>query len=157
MSNAADLTILSANLLTKLQNDLLMISPNDVFTWPLWFTIVFSVVITVGMTALSWIINMLFYSSGRIPVKGKHLDNLEPLDILFISINKFLTVIFVFHVVQMTYATPTVKWSLDDLTLANTLGSFVAFYFFYDLLYALFHRFLHLRAIYPLIHKHHHR
>lgn len=153
----SDLPNLSLEIITKLQNDLWILRPNDVFTWPLWFTITFSLVITVGMEALTWIIDGIFYSFKKIPVKGKHLDKLETTDLVYISINKLLTVVFAFHVIQMTYATPTVKWHYQDVNIFNTLGSFVAFYLFYDLLYATFHRILHLRQLYGYIHKHHHR
>ena len=43
------------------------------------------------------------------------------------------------------------------MTLSNTFGSLALFYVFYDFFYTLFHRALHIRALYPLIHKHHHK
>jgi sterol desaturase/sphingolipid hydroxylase (fatty acid hydroxylase superfamily) len=43
------------------------------------------------------------------------------------------------------------------MTLANTLGSLIAFYVVYDFFYTAFHLVLHHRSIYHLIHKHHHK
>lgn len=43
------------------------------------------------------------------------------------------------------------------MTVMNTAVAFVALYVVYDLFYTLFHRFLHHRSVYWLVHKHHHR
>jgi hypothetical protein len=43
------------------------------------------------------------------------------------------------------------------VTFTNTAGAFLALYVVYDLFYTLFHRFLHHRSVYWLVHKHHHR
>jgi sterol desaturase/sphingolipid hydroxylase (fatty acid hydroxylase superfamily) len=55
------------------------------------------------------------------------------------------------------YYSPNVKWSTNEATFANTIGSLMAYYLFYDFFYMSFHRILHFRSIYGLIHKHHHR
>lgn len=75
----------------------------------------------------------------------------------FIIINKCLTILFVYHVIQVTYIVPSIQWNPEDLTIFNTIGSYIAFFIFYDYFYMWFHRILHIRALYPLIHKHHHR
>ena len=50
-----------------------------------------------------------------------------------------------------------VKWAWDDATVVNTVGSLVGMFLLYDVMYAPFHRFMHLPALYPLVHAHHHR
>jgi sterol desaturase/sphingolipid hydroxylase (fatty acid hydroxylase superfamily) len=65
--------------------------------------------------------------------------------------------IFVYHVIWVTNNTPTIEWASDKATLYNTFGSLCCFYVVYDFMYMWFHRILHIRALYPYIHKHHHR
>ena len=95
--------------------------------------------------------------SGRIAVKGKHLDKLSNLDNTFIFINKLFTILFVYHMLWLTPKFSSITWDMKDINLSNTLGSLLGFYIFYDFFYMNFHRFLHIRALYPLVHKHHHR
>ncbi len=45
----------------------------------------------------------------------------------------------------------------NDFTLLNTVVAFVALFVLYDLVYTLMHRAMHTRALYPYVHKHHHR
>lgn len=75
----------------------------------------------------------------------------------FAAFNKFSATFFVYHCFRVCYYHETMEWGWETLRLSNTLGSFVAFYVAYDLVYTLFHRALHIRAIYPWIHKHHHK
>lgn len=126
-------------------------------TWPSWLMVAFPSVILLGLELISLLTSLAFDAAPRIPVKGKHLDKLEGLDLAFIAFNKCSAVFFVYNTAQVIHASSTVYKSFDDLSLANTLGSFVAFYVFYDFFYVLFHHFLHLRSVYPYIHKHHHR
>lgn len=129
----------------------------EIRTWPLWLYPVFVLVIFIGLEIVSIIVPMLFRSSKSIPVRGKHLDKLESVDKLYILINKFATALFVFHFFKYTTAASNIFWAQEDLTVWSTLGSFIAFYVFYDFFYMWFHRILHLRSIYGYIHKHHHR
>ena len=110
-----------------------------------------------ALEIISVLVPFLFQSAGRIPVKGKHLDELSTLDKTFIWTNKSVTAIFVYHLLVVLAECKTVKWRTDELTVANSLGSLVCFYVFYDFFYTLFHKALHIRALYPWIHKHHHR
>jgi len=93
----------------------------------------------------------------KIPVKGKHLDEFESQDLLFITINKLLTALFVYHVIHVCYYAEGIKLAHEDATVLNTVGSLACFYAMYDFLYMWFHRILHIPALYPLVHKHHHR
>jgi sterol desaturase/sphingolipid hydroxylase (fatty acid hydroxylase superfamily) len=73
------------------------------------------------------------------------------------AFNKFATTFFVYHCSKVGWNLDTIEWGWETLRLANTVGSLIAFYLTYDLAYTLFHRALHIRAIYPWIHKHHHK
>lgn len=119
--------------------------------------IVFAMVILLGLEALTHIVPLLFGSFRKIPVRGKHLDDLEKIDRLCIFVNKFLTILFVYHLNSYVSSSTTIKWKFEEITCKNTCGSLVAFYIFYDFFYTIFHRTLHHRSIYGYIHKHHHR
>jgi sterol desaturase/sphingolipid hydroxylase (fatty acid hydroxylase superfamily) len=129
----------------------------DVFTWPSWFMASYCAIILGGMEILGRIPDWFFKGFKRIPIKGKHLDAFSFTDNAFIITNKLLTVVFVYHLAQGVYYLPSIKKLPEEATLLNTVGSFIAFYVVYDFFYANFHRILHFRSLYALIHKHHHR
>lgn len=119
--------------------------------------VVLCIVVLVGLEVLSRIVPLLFSSAGRIEVRGKHLDTLDFQDQLYISINKLLTCMFVYHLLYVACNTSTIEWDHDDVTIGNSIGALVLFYLFYDFFYMSFHRLLHIRSLYGYIHKHHHR
>lgn len=127
--------------------------------WSFMFIPGFCACVVAGLHILNSLIPFLCSKagSGLIPIKGKHLDEFDSTDKLYIFINKLLIIVFTYHVIWVSYYTPTIKWAWDEITPANTLGSLVCFYLFYDIFYMTFHRILHIRAIYPYVHKHHHR
>jgi len=129
----------------------------DHTTWPLWFVCAWTGAVVLGMSILSIIVPEIWGGAPKIAIKGKHLDELEFTDMLFIGINKLLTALFVYHVVSVVYYTDSIKLQHDEASVANTLGSLVCFYALYDYLYMWFHRILHISALYPYVHKHHHR
>jgi sterol desaturase/sphingolipid hydroxylase (fatty acid hydroxylase superfamily) len=45
----------------------------------------------------------------------------------------------------------------EQATLSNTLLAVPVLFVLYDLFYSLFHRALHIKSVYSLVHKHHHR
>lgn len=92
-----------------------------------------------------------------IPVRGEHLDTFESVDYIFIYINKVLTVLFAYHFCRYAVTSPTILWSQNEMTIVNTLVHFIVLTLLYDLGYYTWHRFLHIRVIYPFVHKHHHR
>ena len=114
-------------------------------------------VVLLGMEVLSFGVPTVFNHASKIPVRGKHLDKLSSVDLLYISINKLLTVAFVYHVIVVTPLMPSIKWASAEVTFSNTVLSLICLYLAYDFIYMLFHRFLHLRSVYAYIHKHHHR
>lgn len=131
----------------------------DVSTWPLWFTLTYVVAVYLGLEIVAQGVIPLFsvWGWGSIAKKGKHLDNLEFMDNLYININKILTLVFTYHAIQVTYYNPAISWKLEEITIFNTVGSLVAFYIFYDFFYMNFHKLLHVRSLYSYVHKHHHR
>lgn len=130
---------------------------DDITTWSITSIAIFAIALLFGLEMLSVMCRLIFQQYPAIPVKGKHLDKLEFVDLVYIHINKILTIIFVYHLMQVTWNTSTIKWRLNEITISNTLLSLVLFFVFYDLIYSQCHRFLHLRWVYPYIHKHHHR
>eukprot|EP01040_Poterioochromonas_malhamensis_P019135 gene19135-22531_t len=127
--------------------------------WTMNFIPGFCAAVMVGLSILNTLIPYFCGQAGakEIPIKGKHLDKLEFIDQFYIGINKLLIIVFTYHVIYVSYYTPTIKWKWEEATLVNTVGSLVAFYVFYDIWYMAFHRILHIRALYPWVHKHHHR
>jgi sterol desaturase/sphingolipid hydroxylase (fatty acid hydroxylase superfamily) len=99
------------------------------------------------------------FTNNRIKIAGKHLDTLEFKDKALIAFNRCCVPFLTMGMMYFCYINPNhhVEWDMNKITLWNTIGSLVGFFIFYDFWYVLFHRFLHLKAIYPWIHKHHHR
>lgn len=86
------------------------------------------------------------------------MDKLGKLDIAFIIHNKLSTVFLVYFTLQFAWNNQDhVEWDLRKLTIQNTIVSLVLMYVLYDLIYWAFHAFLHIRQIYPYVHKHHHQ
>ncbi len=80
-------------------------------------------------------------------------------DWVFIWTNKIGTGVFNYHTFQYCwhYAGKGVYWKLSEVTFFNTVLAIPLFFLAYDLLYSLFHRFLHHRSVYGYVHKHHHK
>ena len=83
----------------------------------------------------------------------------EALDWIYIWTNKLGTGVFNYHVFQYCWhsAGKGVYWKLEEMTFFNTVLAVPLFFLAYDSVYSLFHRALHHRSIYGLIHKHHHK
>jgi sterol desaturase/sphingolipid hydroxylase (fatty acid hydroxylase superfamily) len=93
----------------------------------------------------------------RIPVRGKHLDDLSSTDRLFIGLSKAQTGPFLYLLLRYCYQSePNVLWTFHDATVRTVLLPLPAIFVIYDFFYTLLHWFLHIKSIYPLIHKHHH-
>lgn len=131
---------------------------HDASTWQPWHYCAFAGVIMGGLEILSRGVIAAFRGKSKsIPVRGKHLDEFETIDTVYIWINKFLTALFVYHAWRFCWTSPSVSWSLDDLSIKNGPVAYVLFHIVYDFFYTIFHRFLHNRSLYRFIHKHHHR
>jgi sterol desaturase/sphingolipid hydroxylase (fatty acid hydroxylase superfamily) len=132
---------------------------SSTWKWPHylgWF-----VLMTVAMEGLGRIVlltgNLFQLAKPGIKVRGKTLEMLATVDLCFIIFNKVITTLFAYHLLCFAWNSPYVPWSLEKLTWGNTLLALIALFVVYDLPYTLFHRILHLRSLYALVHKHHHR
>lgn len=143
----------------------------DTWQWyhyPLWLT-----VILLRLEIVASLVHVLGRRTGAqiIRSRGKHLDNFEPLDNLFVAFNRCSTAVFTYHAIRyLWYASywnrdrgsgsgggGRVPWDLPSLGVASGIVAFLALYVVYDLFYTVFHRALHLRGVYRFVHKHHHR
>lgn len=97
------------------------------------------------------------FNLNKIPVRGKHLDDLEPIDTLYVIMNKLATIPFTYYVVKYMYNEPNAMWALSSISLKNTVFTIPPFFIIYDFFYTLLHWGLHIQSIYGYIHKHHHR
>jgi sterol desaturase/sphingolipid hydroxylase (fatty acid hydroxylase superfamily) len=93
----------------------------------------------------------------QIPVRGKHLDNLEPIDVTFVTLNKIATVPFSYFLAKYLFHEPNAIWSLQSVSFTNTLLAIPPFFIIYDFFYTILHWALHIQSVYGYIHKHHHR
>lgn len=131
---------------------------HDAAQWDYWHFPAWIGTIAAGMHILTVIIPAAFEGrTNLIEVRGKHLDQFEFLDNLCIGINKLLTAAFVYHCVRACWYMEELEWGIENIRVGNTVIPIVLFYVVYDFFYTLFHRALHLRSIYHLVHKHHHR
>lgn len=95
--------------------------------------------------------------SKKIPVRGKHLDDLSPTDRLFIGISKAQTGPFLYLLLRYCFEEKNVVWTFgDDSSVRTILLPLPVLFIVYDFFYTILHWFLHIQAVYPLIHKHHH-
>lgn len=74
-------------------------------------------------------------------------------DYIILGLNSLSTVPFL---VSFGKALQHMPWKTEELTFMNTVVSFLLAFVGYDLVYYWFHRFLHVKAVYPYIHKWHH-
>lgn len=88
-------------------------------------------------------------------VKG--LVQLEWIDYTFLFVNSSIEYMFISNVCYLGYHTASVPYTLDSLSLLNTLPAFLLLFFFADGFYALAHQAMHWNIFYPYVHKHHHR
>lgn len=131
-------------------------------TWRWWHYPAWLSIILLGLEIVAALVHVYGKASrtATIRPRGKHLDEFETLDRLFVTFNRCSTAVFTYHAIQYLWYGPwggRVAWSLSELGLASGLGAVVALYIVYDLFYTVFHRVLHLRGLYKLVHKHHHR
>ena len=71
--------------------------------------------------------------------------------------NQFVEAGFLQHVLRFVLESPLVERSLGGLSVLGTVGAFYAVLVLDDAVYYCAHRAMHLPALYPLVHKHHHR
>eukprot|EP00471_Norrisiella_sphaerica_P006185 CAMPEP_0184489740 /NCGR_PEP_ID=MMETSP0113_2-20130426/16248_1 /TAXON_ID=91329 /ORGANISM="Norrisiella sphaerica, Strain BC52" /LENGTH=251 /DNA_ID=CAMNT_0026873333 /DNA_START=181 /DNA_END=936 /DNA_ORIENTATION=+ len=130
---------------------------DDASTWTAGQMAAFVLVIFLGLEILRYGVPLCFNWAPKIPVRGKHLDEFEFLDNVFIWFNKCAIGVFTYHLVKFCWSASGVEWRLSQLGFVNGLVALALLHIVYDFFYTLFHRLLHNRNFYRYIHKHHHR
>mmetsp|Transcript_10722 Transcript_10722/g.17553 ORF Transcript_10722/g.17553 Transcript_10722/m.17553 type:complete len:260 (+) Transcript_10722:172-951(+) len=127
-------------------------------TWQAWQFVVYWAVIMGAQELFSALVSLIaHYSTKRIPVGGKHLDKLGFTDWAFVYFNRFSVPVLIYYLSHLCIHSKHVEWNPHKLTVWNTVGSLLMFFFIYDMVYVQFHKFLHIRGIYKWVHKHHHK
>mmetsp|Transcript_10420 Transcript_10420/g.15473 ORF Transcript_10420/g.15473 Transcript_10420/m.15473 type:complete len:329 (+) Transcript_10420:40-1026(+) len=118
----------------------------------------FGVFILLALELLNYLVKVCGTNmkNKRVPVRGKHLDELSSRDYLFISLNKVATPPFVYCYLRYMYYEPNAVWGLGDISWRNTLLPLPLMFIIYDFFYTIMHWALHVKSIYGYIHKHHH-
>jgi len=146
---------------------MLTASPSASSPWwnPLNFSLVTFVVLTIVkavaeellsfaiVTALQWSKHTKLPSRVPVPMM-KGLETLQAKDYAFLVINQFVEMSFVVHLFALMLRLPKF---LAEATLMNTVVAFYMCFIIDDFFYYWAHRFMHLPAVYPWCHKHHHR
>lgn len=119
---------------------------------------VYWAIVVIGQEGLHLVEDFCEWSTtSRIPYQGKFLEHLGFKDWAFVYFNRLSVPFMMYHLFWYTFASGNISWRNEDITVLSTFGAVLAYYIVYDLFYVPFHAFLHVRAIYPWIHKHHHR
>lgn len=113
--------------------------------------------ILLGFELMDPICRLLACRTDQLETKGYHHAKLDSKDLTMITINKGITLMFIHHYIQCTCTSSWITWGYESMTFTNTLLPLPFMYILYDSVYAVFHRILHLRSLYPWVHKHHHR
>jgi len=117
-----------------------------------------SILIGIGKWSLGKVMSsQLFAFAGYIDPGFAPYEKLDQRDLQYICANCVITTSFFYHFLGYLHSSPRVSWSLQELTVWNTLVSTLLQFTLYDFFYHGFHRTLHLGSIYPYIHKHHHK
>ena len=126
--------------------------------WSVVAHLVFIALVQIGFELLVTVLPKLFAGMRQLPRdRGRHLDKLGTLDLAFIRFNRIVTSVMTYQYLQHAVWSPRVPWYPDELTFANTVLALPLCFIVYDLPYTLVHRLMHVRSLYPLVHKHHHR
>jgi sterol desaturase/sphingolipid hydroxylase (fatty acid hydroxylase superfamily) len=89
--------------------------------------------------------------------RAKGLERLEWIDYSFLLLNSVIETVFVHHLCRFVSSSPNIVFEMDKMSVLNTVVVFVLFFVIDDLFYAPSHYLMHLKWLYPYIHKHHHR
>lgn len=137
-----------------------MLNPTGLL--PSWDYLVICIfVIVLGGEVLNWLLAALNSHVMNIPrmdtsgAKGK-LEKFAPVDFCVIACNSFSHFMLVSHLWAIILE-PEFDRRLGSLTIMNGPVAFVVFIIFNDFLYWCGHGGMHMRLIYPYVHKQHHR
>jgi len=135
------------------------------FINPLGFGLSTYVALAVGKACAEELLNLIILGSlylvgfPKLPSRdpkanAKGLESLEIKDYTFLLVNQGVELVFLFHLMNFGLSLPR---DLEQLTVSNTVLVFYATFLVNDFFYYFMHRFLHVPAVYPFVHKHHHR
>lgn len=142
---------------------LLAFAVYDASSWQWYHYALWTVAIVGALELLAYLVMAGGHAAGMgksgksIPDSSPPLQELEFVDRAFIFGNKLLTAMFTYHVLRYAWVSGLIVWDLRQISLLNTVLVLPALYVVYDLGYYWFHRILHIKSLYPLVHKHHHR
>lgn len=95
--------------------------------------------------------------ASRDPPVIKGLERLTPKDYLFLACNQVVEAIALQHFAQFALDDKKVMRAPEQLSLGSTICAIYLTVLVSDFIYYWAHRAMHLPALYPYIHKHHHR
>lgn len=128
--------------------------------WSSMDKVLFFSLIVLALEILNFVCNHSgeWINVKHIPVRGKHLDDYSSTDHLFIGISKAQTGPFLYLLLRYCFYEDNVVWTFEEenFSLKTILLPLPILFLVYDFFYTLLHGFLHIKAIYPLIHQHHH-
>ncbi|KAG8468850.1 hypothetical protein KFE25_007368 [Diacronema lutheri] len=126
------------------------------WSWPQ--ILAFSAAVFASYDVLDCVIARATAGASKLPMgNSKHLDHLDRLDRAFITFNRLTSIPFAYHCVSWVRTSESMRWELAELSPISALASLIAMFVAYDSAYCLWHRLLHMRGLYALVHKHHHR
>lgn len=106
-----------------------------------------------------YLIGSEWLQSKRVPVRGKHLDELRNIDKLCIGFSKANTspfTYFYFRYCWIMSASGVIPWHWKQVSWTNALLPLPCLFVMFDATYCLLHYILHWQCLYGYIHKHHH-
>jgi sterol desaturase/sphingolipid hydroxylase (fatty acid hydroxylase superfamily) len=130
--------------------------------WEVWHFLALGIVSIGGLELVMnrivpFLCANIFGVKDDIPRSGKHLDTLDGKAQGFVLFSKMFIIIFMYHMTQFAMFTPKVLWGWSNLQFMNTIGPLPIYFMMYDMVYHPWHRIMHTKALYPLVHKHHHQ
>mmetsp|Transcript_4779 Transcript_4779/g.9584 ORF Transcript_4779/g.9584 Transcript_4779/m.9584 type:complete len:302 (-) Transcript_4779:93-998(-) len=133
----------------------------DLREWSYLRSLFFTATLLVQLEFVNTGMKLWYKMGGRTkvtPVRGKHLDELDAKDILFIGCSKMAIPPFIYLLLKWCHNNPDlIPTTFSTLTFQNSILVIPLLFITYELPYSLAHRFLHLWWVYPYIHKHHHK
>lgn len=132
----------------------------DASTWSWWHYPAWTVVLVAALelVAQAAVVAGRAACYGRsIPVTGSSLEALTAKDWAFIGFGKAGVGVLTYHLVRFSWLHPAMRWAPADPSVLLAAVHVPLLFVVYDFFYTLFHRFLHVRSVYGLVHKHHHR
>lgn len=145
---------------------LLYYKPDFFNPWQLnwWQWLLGGVVIRAAITFYDHLVVFVvdtIFRNARLPTRttGKPVRyvELDTLSFIYLTINAVHEWVFVQRLCHFIWHSPDVSLKVEDIGLLNTVVAVWIMFVVLDIGYAPCHHILHLPALYPLIHKHHHR